>query len=339
VKRFSAHPTSLASDRARSPASLGTAYWATIGVRPPLARQPNLPVGLLAAGSAASYAARLDLTVRRVPVPVVSLDFAAGFAVCAWLLRLWRLVIAASLGWADVTDEVARLVATVTLDDCFDPGWWPRLVVLVEIDPEGATVPVRAQFDPHAPDWLTGVGPLHGPRRWVPLADVVAAVLRDGDAPSIVRAMRVTGTGPVAGLRDVMLGGQHRFRPYRDDWWATLIRVRRSVERADPDDAALWKLVANATAYGVWLREDVEQRPGEQVWYEPDGTPHIQHVDRLATPGPWSFPPFGAVVAGAGRLLVAMAETAFGADAVAYGDTDSVFVIATPQGGTVAGVD
>jgi hypothetical protein len=338
VKRYSSHPVALAADRVHSQAGLGTAYWAAMGMRPVLVRQPDLPVEMLIAGMAASYGARLDLAVRRVLVPVVTLDFAAGYAVCAWLLRLWPLVIAERLGWEDVTPEVIALVRGVTLDDCFDPALWAHLAVLVEVEPDGATMPVRARFDPHGPDWLTGVGPLHADRRWLTLPDVVAAAVADGQPPRLIRAMRVTGGAPMPGLRPARLGGRVPFDPRRDDWWASVIHLRRRVEADDPDEGRLWKLVANTTAYGIWLRTDVDQRPGEEQWWEPSGTPHVQHVPRLETPGPWAFPPFGALVAGAGRLLVALAEAAFGVECVAYADTDSVVPIATRDGGQLDGI-
>ena len=55
------------------------------------------------------------------------------------------------------------------------------------------------------------------------------------------------------------------------------------------------------------------------------------------TSGPYYFPPIGASVAASGRLLLHLCRGAFEAagGTVAYWDTDSLFIIATPQGGEI----
>ena len=59
---------------------------------------------------------------------------------------LWDLVTAERVDAVDATAEVNALLATITLDDCFQPERWREFVVIAEIVPDGDVLPVRADY-------------------------------------------------------------------------------------------------------------------------------------------------------------------------------------------------
>ena len=75
----------------------------------------------------------------------------------------------------DATAEVENLLASVTLNDCFDPTLWPQLVGFALVEPEGDILPVRASYDGRG--WGIGVNPLTSTEPlWYSIADCVAGL-------------------------------------------------------------------------------------------------------------------------------------------------------------------
>jgi hypothetical protein len=90
----------------------------------------------------AYYGGRAEGRLRRVPVPVVYLDFLSMYPTVNTLVGLWRFLTAARIGVENATDDAREPLAGVTFEGCFDPAFWLRLPVLVLVDPDGDVLPV-----------------------------------------------------------------------------------------------------------------------------------------------------------------------------------------------------
>jgi len=118
ASEYRRHPIDLQITKAFSPASIGKAYLKAMGVKPRLERQPNFPRDLLGRAMCAYYGGRTECHIRRVPVPVVYLDFLSMYPTVNALMDLWRHVTATRIQAEDATDEIRRLVDQITVADC-----------------------------------------------------------------------------------------------------------------------------------------------------------------------------------------------------------------------------
>lgn len=330
-----------------STATLGAECIAGMGVRPPLHGEGagrDIPSSVLAAFMAAFYGGRSELAIRKELVPVVTLDFSGQYVAVARLLGLWQLVTAERLTAESSTEAARVFLDRVTATDITDPATWREMGVTVcEVEPAGDLLPVRVRLDEpeQSAEFSTVVLPVTGGRSWWTLADLVAAKVEGGSLPRILSAWRIVGTGEASGLSPVELPGGHTFDPRQGDWWAFLSDIRRRANELGDDRAGSFaKLLGNSTAYGNWVRFDTRAGSASgtrAVLTLPDGQ-DVALPQCAETPGPWTFPPFASVVTAGGRLLQsavrAMVNDAGGT--VAYGDTDSTYVVATPEGGPVS---
>src|SRR5262249_55222908 len=159
----------------------------------------------------------------------------------------------------------------------------------------------------------------------------------------------LTGTGKLPNLHAVELPGLGRFDPNADgaDLFLFLAEGRQRLERGDGDLddaerdrlAAFYKRWDNSACSGIFL-EVHPQEPSNQkqngTIVGPDG-PYETEAHAFEQAGRWFFPPFYSLVTSAGRLLLSLAirEVRAAGGTVAYFDTDSVAILATPKGGLV----
>jgi hypothetical protein len=192
------------------------------------------------------------------------------------LLGTWELLCAERLRVVDATDAVRRLLADPKLlERCLTQELWRELgVTLVELEPEGDLLPVRARFDPDSDDYGIGLAPFfYEGRLWYALPDVVAAVilspLEQGSTkvPRVVRALRLEPAGVQKGLRSVSLRGERLIDPLEDDPFVRMIEERQRIlgDAGSEDEERkrlerFLKITANATAYGVLARFDASAR-------------------------------------------------------------------------------
>jgi hypothetical protein len=339
------HPIGLSPTKALSPAAMAKSYLDAMGVKPPLTRQPDFPLGLLGFGMAAYIGGRVEVRLRRMPVPVAVLDFRSMYPTVNALMRLWRFMTAERVEAIDATETARRLVRQITLDECFDPTRWPELVVLCRVRANGEILPARARYGGAA--WQVGVNPLTASEPlWLPLADIVAAKLLGGQGPEILEAVRLVPVGVQPGLRPIRLGGEIKIDPYRDDFFARLVEERaRLTARTDLDaatrkrlDSAL-KCVANAGSYGISAEMTRHHlgAGGERVSVYALNEPFTVPLTDVEDPGRFCFPPLAACITAGARLMLALLERCItDADGThVYGDTDSMAVVATPRDGLV----
>ena len=172
---YKRHPIDLQTTKAFSPASIGKAYLRAMEITPVLQGQPDFPLDVLGKGTAAFFGGRAECRIRKVPLPVVYVDFLSMYPTVNALMDTWELVIARRVVVDDATAKVRRLVVTRDLlSRCFRRGFWPQLRCLVEVEPDGDILPVRAAYDSVALDYGIGVNPYwsDGPAWYRVLGDV-----------------------------------------------------------------------------------------------------------------------------------------------------------------------
>jgi hypothetical protein len=340
---YERHDLSRPPTRVYSPASLAKTYLVESGVQPLLDRQPDFPDELLGYAMAAYYGGRAECRIRRIPVPVCYLDFASMYPTVSALMGLWRFLRCRRI--ETVEDDPAAVgdwLAALTVDDVFDPALWPRLCALALVEPNGEILPARARWTPRGAFGI-GVNPLTSKQPlWYPLADLVAARLLGGRPPRVRRVIRLLPAGEAQGLRPFRIRGSRLIDPLNEDVFRALVEERRRLEHAgDPESlrtAAALKIVANAASYGIFVELN-RQEP------KADPTPvHVYGLSQFTAavsapeePGRFFFPPFAALVTGAGRLMLALLERLVTdqGGAWAFADTDSMAIVANQHGGLV----
>jgi hypothetical protein len=344
LAEYSRHPIDLPPARAYSPASIGKAYLRAMGVRPRLRQQPDFPSERLGQAMVAYYGGRAECRIRKRAVPVAYVDFLSMYPTVCTLMGLWQLLTCEQIEVNDATDEVTELLATVTLDDCFDREWWRQLVCLVRVQPDGDLLPVRAKYADHA-TWQIGLNPLQSREPlWYTLADCVASTLLAGRPPRVVEAIRVTpSANRMTTLQQTALRSSVTVDPREPDadFFRTLIEQRRQLdqhvelpeEERDLLDEFL-KVLANSTSYGIFveLNQRHRKRRLKETLYGLAGEfqARVQHPER---PGEFAFPPIAAAIAGAARLMLALLERLVrdSGGSYAFCDTDSMAIVSTPE--------
>ena len=342
----------LTAPYALSPASLAKATLDGLGVLPVLNRHPDTPPHLLGVSMSSFYGGRAECRIRKTPVPVRMLDFKSAYPTVDALAGIWAYVIAEQINVDEasaVTRDVQQMLERVTIEGCFDPGFWPQLVGFAQIKPDGDILPVRAKYDPHDPSWGVGVNPLTSDAPlWYALPDLVGSTLLTGKTPVILRAVRLHPVGAVDGLQPLPLPGGRVVDPRIEDPFKVMTEHRQRV-RSDPNLTAdekdrvqlFLKITANAGAYGIWVEYNRDELP---VGVTRPVTVHSRNdetfTERVAAPeqpGRFCYPPLAAVITAGARLLLAMLErcvTDLGGT-WAMADTDSMAIVATPDGGLI----
>jgi hypothetical protein len=340
------HPIALPLWRAYSPASVGKAYLAAMGIRPILERQPDFPREVLGEAMVAYYGGRAECRIRGVSVPVVYIDFLSMYPTVCSLMGLWHLLTCERIEVEETTDLVRDLLARITRDRCFERELWQQVVGLVQIVPAGDILPTRAHYGGEAA-WQIGVNPLTAADPlWYTIPDAIAATLLTGKAPRVLRALRFVPHGLAEGLRPVRVRGEIAVDPRTQDFFRVVIEERHRLEHR-PDLAPadrrrldrFLKVLANATGYGIYAEMNAQDLPkGKTQPVQVYGThAFTTAVHSPEEPGAYCFPPLAACIAGAARLMLGLLERcvtdAGGTHALC--DTDSMAVVATETSGVV----
>ena len=69
----------------------------------------------------AFFGGRAECRVRRVPVPVVTVDFRSMYPTVSCLLGMWKTLTAETIRFEDHTDAFRARLASATLESAFDP--------------------------------------------------------------------------------------------------------------------------------------------------------------------------------------------------------------------------
>ncbi len=344
--------------RIYSEASVGKALLKQAGATPWRQLQPECPHWLIASILETYYGGRTECRIRRIPIPGAYLDFLSQYPTVFTLQNLDRYLFAQGFDWQDENPaELQAWLDELGPSGVLDPTLWPKLDAICLVAPDGDLLPTRARYR-HARSaynlalaYRTG-----GPAQWWTLADVLAAKLETGRAPTILRAIRFQPRARQASLQLVDLNGDPRYRvdPNRDDLIKRLVELRHQLkteakaakEAGHLDDEQLLnglalglKIEANAIAYGTPIEMNVTEhaRPVDLVLHLPDGTTHTCRSRRVEEPGTWFNPLLATLVSSGGRLLLATAISLLHQHGGEYAfcDTDSLFACATTTGGLI----
>jgi hypothetical protein len=348
IADFNRHPILLEPEQAYSSASLAKAYLNDMGITPILQRISNFPRAELGYAMAAFFGGRAECKIRRTAVPVALVDFISMYPTVSALMDLYPLKIAEQLEVEDATDSVRRLLATVTLERCFDPSLWREFIGCALVEPDQDVLPLRAAYD--GTGWGIGVNVVTSDEPlWYSIPDCVASVLLSGKAPKIIKAWTLRATGRISGLTPLKLRGSVMLDPTQRDPIISMVEERQRVKRDQslPDverrrvERAL-KLTSNTGAYGIYSEFNPRERlRGQTTSVEVYGRQSEPFRDRVAVPedaGRYCFPPFATVITGAARLMLAIVErcvTDLGGS-WAFCDTDSMAIIASADGEHIA---
>jgi hypothetical protein len=201
---------------------------------------------------------------------------------------------------------------------------------LIEIIPNGP-FPIEVE-DQHRPDGRMEVTNVSSPGRpmfYSGLVVLASAVLSGETGSTILRATQYVPVRREPGLRQRVPFLRGLILDVERDPAVDLVRHRQKVKPHDPVLAAELRVIVNALVFGIFSRFD------ESRW----GTGKDARVGEK--PGPWCFLPVASSVTAGSLLLLAVLDRLVRdrGGLVAYRDTDSSFVPASPEGGVLVLAD
>jgi hypothetical protein len=334
-QEFDRHPIKLDPCKAYSSASIAKAYLREMGLRPPAEQFSDIPREVMGYAMSAFYGGRAECRIRKTIVPVVHVDFTSMYPTVQSLMELWDLLRAEEIECVEATEEVQQLLARVTVEDCFRPETWPEQVGFAQVVPQRDVLPHRAKYLHN--EWTVGVNHLTGKQPlWFPIPDLVALTLLTGRPPKILRAIRLRPKGRQR-LKPVQMRGEVWVDPRKENPFRAVIEQRQRVKHEDDRTQRFLKVFANAGSYGIFVQMDRQETPKDEpvkvgVYGREGGFSCRTHAPE--EPGDFCFPPIGAVITAAARLMLALLERCVtdAGGTYAFADTDSMAIVASPEG-------
>jgi hypothetical protein len=346
----------FAPDRAVSPAAPGSAVRLAAGIPIPLERADAGPRRALATAMVcAGVGARSQVGVIRWPLPGVHVDGIANYAAASELTGAERLLThrVAVRHWHGKRSlqRLTRLVERCTLAALLNnPALWPelRFVALVEADGHPLTLRVIVSDGESA---ITTTAPAWG-QVWVTGYDLALLHAATDRVPGLVEAYVWEVGQPLPGLRPIEVfdgwtydptDTLHGERVYHD--FGLLVAAYRAHLKYDPDSGlddrtrrrrrAAVKPNGNALVYGKAVQFSIDAG-GKPARYTVD-TPWGAITDRWLAewPGEWCYPPQGAFIVSAARLILGLLLHQIERTGGGWTqcDTDGVVAHVTPGGG------
>ncbi len=355
--RYASYQLDTPLHRIYSEASIGKAHLRQMGLQPWRNVQPDVPNSLLATIMETYYGGRTECHIRRVAMPGVLTDVRSEYPTVFVLQRLWPFLIAERIEWTEEPPDIVReQLRTLSLDRLLNPSFWPELTRLVLVEPDGDLLPTRTDYAGRGVYNLAISRRVGGPAQWFTYADVLVSWLTTGRAPRILRVLHFQPGPAQPGLRPIHLAGRPDFRidPYTDDLIQKSTELRedlRAEQRQAKADGQLGlataldaqqqgtKIVANTVAYGapIEINSTEHRRPQPVVVHLPDGSSYSASSRRTEEPGRFFHPLIATLVAGGGRLLLALIMRLVADRGGSYimCDTDSLFIVSSQHGGLV----
>lgn len=286
------------------------------------------------------FGGRSECRIRRVPVPVLTVDFLSMYPTVNANLGLFELVTANKIRVVDATKEVIGMLAGLVPKEMYRRERWRDLLFFAEVEPQGDILPVRARYDQARQGYGIGINPLWSRQPlWYAGPDLVAATILGEKPPKIRRAYRLVPEGRQPDLRTVSLRGEVDIAFANQDFFRRVIEERK--KSLSEDTAYFLKIFANATSYGVFAEMNPEELPVEKteaVMLHGRSGAREWKSNRPEKPGPFCFPPFAVLTTAGARLMLAMLEHAVVSRGGCYAacDTDSMLIVAAEKERLVA---
>jgi hypothetical protein len=261
-------------------------------------------------------------------------------------MGLWQHVISEEVQVVEATEDVAKLLADTTLEDCFSKANWPRFVGIAEVEPDGDLLPVRARY---GETWNIGLNPYHSGPQWYAIPDLVASKVLKKKVPKVLKAYKFVPVGIQRTLRPVNMMGVTPIDPCSQDFFRVVIEERRKVKKGMPPYQGLTdgeretlqlflKTLANSGSYGIYLEVVPDElQKAESLRVYSNSQFDSEPVIRYERPGRYFFAPLATMIASAARLMLATLErSVYDAGGVhVLSDTDSMMVIADKEHRTI----
>jgi hypothetical protein len=332
MKRYGEHGLSKDADRMLSEASIGKAYLQQMRIKPLLGCNPSFPRARFGEIFCAYYGGRAEVRNRRAICEVIYGDFKSMYPTVNSLMGLWVFVIARGMTVHDTTTQTQVFLETTTLADLQKPDTWKKLCVLVQLTPKEDILPVRAKYDGET--YTIGLNHLTTSEAlWYTLADCIASKLLTGRCPRILRALTYRPGPPQKGLATAKILGRDDFTitPKNEDFFTRLVDLRDEAKaQGNPAEKAL-KIIANSTSYGIFIEVNRDDAPKSEplTVFGPNGERVEIKTKAIEDPGRYFNPLLGALITGAARLMLGIAERLtldLGLD-WAFCDTDSLAIV------------
>jgi len=315
----------------------------------PISQRQKINQPYVGHAQTAYFGGRTSAHIRKVPVPVVYVDFLSMYPTVNSLMNLWRFVIAKNIRFVpNCRIEVINSLETISVDRLFIPDIWKQLTSFVLVVPDGDILPTRGQYSLVSNDWQVAVNYLHAnapdDALWFSLPDVVASVILTGKVPKIIDSFRVEPSDePLPNLVATQLRGTIPIDPTRQDFFKAVIEERKRVDASDLDRSEkarlsrALKVLANSASYGIYGQMD-RRESSNKVLVECHGIdpqPYTCRVENPEKPGEYCYPPVASLITGAARLMLALLERCIAdlGGTYAMEDTDSMAIVATKHGG------
>jgi hypothetical protein len=268
-----------------------------------------------------------------VPFSAAFLDVSSDFPLIAHHIGWWDLSLAQQIKRTTVTAELRRLCRRAVDDPTvlLDPAVLKRFgCTLVEVRPDGEFFPIEVE-DEQRPDGRMEVVPMYSPERsmYFTALDVLAAAVLSRRVPEIARATRYEPIGRQQIRRYLPVLPGLVLDSDVDPVLALVEFRRRAKDEGDLVLAALLRVLVNSLVFGNLCRFDEFRHKVDGRWV----------LDER--PGPWLCLPIASCVAAGSRLLLAVLDRMVRdlGGVIAYRDTDSAVIPASPEGGTLVLLD
>jgi hypothetical protein len=334
----------LSETKTYSPASLAKAYLSSAGFK-----RPTVPDDRLGPCFAAFYGGWTEVAIRG-RVPVTLLDFKKMYQTSFILQDAQSLLASTKLEFVEDTGAVRQLLGEITLADLYNKSTWRQLNALCWAIPDGAIFETTAKFGLQRM-FTSGMVPRHSDKSvCYYLADVVLAKLLSGRVPKIDKAERICGRGKRR-LQKARMPGNASFDPATDNFFKFNVEHGEMMKQGigpyahlplDIRDALVpgIKCIGNSGAYGIYAETIEQDLPGNEtepveLWSDGASLPiRLLHPEN---PGEFCCPPLAGLITAGARLMLGMAhrEVMNINGSVAFGDTDSLAIVATEHGGSV----
>ncbi len=286
----------------------------------------------------AYYGGRAECRIRRVPVPVVHVDFKSQYPTVNTLLGNWNVLTAKDLAFDDATEQVRELLQNIKLEHLFNPDFWKKLSFFALVRPKKDILPVRAVYNGTTQN--IGINELSSDQPiWFTGLDIVASIiLTEGKVPHIEKAIQMVPHGRQAGLKSTTLRGMVAIDPRKDDFFRHVVE-QRELHKSNDTLSGFLKALANSGSYGSFVEITPEKvsKPAKISIFCGDESFTLPSAEVVEKQGRWYFPPLAALLTAGGRLLLAMLERCVrdAGGTYLFCDTDSLCIIASEHGGLV----
>lgn len=337
-ERYEMYGLTTRYDKLVSPASVGKAYLAKLGIKSFHEKNPDFPKDIEGFVMQAYYGGRSEVHIRKTPVDIAYLDFTSMYPTMHRLHHLDDFLKAETIEHHDSTEETRNLLNNISINDIQNPDNWAKVTVcLAKMD--GDIVPVRAKYNAMTMNICINEVTSDSPR-WYTLQDLIGSKFLAKKTPIIERAITFTPDGRQDGLNTVEILPGVTVTP-DDDFIKLLIEERQRTKKLMKTKTGeekeqldilqnAEKIIANATSYGIYI--ELNPKDTEKQTVTVYGSRTFQaRVDRIEEEGVAFNPIIATAITGGARLMLATVQALLEDNDgyIAGCDTDGVFI--SPQ--------